>query len=234
MHDRAADQPEPGPDRLTGIATRQHPSLAAREFVATEGDRCCPHDEGLPVMRRATEPAETSEGSTAPCGDTPEDVLARYWTDHHGELVRYASYLLGGDTHAAEDVAQETAIRLWRNAGVLVDGRSATGWLRTVARNIVIDRARRRRARPAEVALAPGVDREIRDEFDTVDATDSVTRILSGLAPLYRAVVLQVYVRDRPVADVAAELGIPVGTVKSRCHTAVRQLRAAVPRQCPA
>jgi RNA polymerase sigma-70 factor (ECF subfamily) len=56
-----------------------------------------------------------------------------------------------------------------------------------------------------------------------------VTRILSGLEPLHRRVVFEVYVRDRPVADVAADLGIPTGTVKSRCHNALRRLRDTHP-----
>lgn len=52
--------------------------------------------------------------------------------------------------------------------------------------------------------------------------------VLSCLSPLHRVMIMEVYVRDRLVADVAKDLDIPVGTVKSRCHTALRQLRAEV------
>lgn len=163
---------------------------------------------------------------------TAEPIWVQQWLHHYGDLVRYASYLLAGDIHAAEDVAQETAIRLWQHPEVLAERQPLGGWLRTVARNIVIDRTRRRRARPAEVTLGPTIDCESPDDLEHVDAADSVATLLSGLSPRHRAVVLEVYVRDRPVTDVAAELGIPSGTVKSRCHTALHQLRTTILASC--
>jgi RNA polymerase sigma-70 factor, ECF subfamily len=159
----------------------------------------------------------------------PDRVLAEQWSRHHGDLVRYVAFLLGGDMHAAEDVAQETAIRLWQHPEVLEDGQPLRGWLRTVARNIVVDRSRRAQARPAEVVLSPGVDPASVAELDRIERIDglaSVVTVLSGLSPAHRATVFEVYVRDRSVVDVAADLGIPAGTVKSRCHHALHQLRA--------
>ena len=153
------------------------------------------------------------------------DPWSTMWPTLHGELVRYASHLLAGDTHAAEDVAQETAVRLWQHPEVLRDDRPVGGWVRTVARNIVVDRVRHRRARPTETALESGIDVESPDAFDRLESTDTVTRMLAGLSPKHRDVVFEVYVRDRPVADVAADLRIPAGTVKSRCHHALHQLR---------
>lgn len=164
--------------------------------------------------------------------DPSDDDWSARWAGHHDELVRYAAHLLSGDTHAAEDVAQQTAIRLWQHPEVLTADQPLTRWLRTVARHIVVDRSRRRRARPAEVTLAPGVDGESPDVLDQVEAEASVCTILSGLSPRHRAVVLEVYVRDRPVADVAADLGIPTGTVKSRCDTALHHLRASALPAC--
>ena len=151
---------------------------------------------------------------------------AEQWARHHGEVLRYATHLLAGDVHAAEDVAQETAVRLWQHAEVLDGDQPLGSWLRRVAHNIVVDRFRRRNARPAEVAFGPGVDGAGPDEFDDVDAESAVATILSCLPPRHRVVVYEVYARDRPVVDVAAELGIPPGTVKSRCHTALRLLRS--------
>jgi RNA polymerase sigma-70 factor (ECF subfamily) len=160
-------------------------------------------------------------------------AMAERWPDHYYDLVRYARHLLSGDTHGAEDVAQETAIRLWQHPEVLADGEPLIGWLRTVARNIVLDRSRRRRARPTEVAMTTLADRPGPDEFDDVEARSAVDIALSVLSPRHRAVVLEVYVRDRPVAEVAGELGIPVGTVKSRCHEALRRLRSAAGSEVP-
>lgn len=168
------------------------------------------------------------QGMHLPSGvDTTEGGWGEQWSRHHADLIRYTSHLLSGDIHAAEDVAQETAIRLWQHTEVLDHDRPLRGWLHTVARNIVIDRSRRRRARPTEVTLSPSVDDEGPDELGVVDDTASVDTILAGLSPRYRAVVYEVYVRDRSVVDVAVDLGIPPGTVKSRCHTALKQLRTS-------
>ena len=166
-------------------------------------------------------------------GGAPTGPWSEQWERHHGEVVRYASHLLAGDTHAAEDVAQEAAIRLWQHSEVVDADRALGGWLRTVTRNIVIDWARRRRARPTEVALAPGTDQQGSDALDDVDAALVVAATLSCLSPAHREVVMEVYVRDRPVADVATGLGIPVGTVKSRCHAALSRLRADAAEEHP-
>ena len=189
----------------------------------------------LRVVRDSSETRDDSRRN--PFVDADSDVNRKHtwgeqWTSHHAELVRYATYLLSGDVHAAEDVAQETAIRLWQHPEVLDDSLPLRSWLRTVARNVVIDRSRRRNARPPEVALSPGVDAVSADEFDDVDSEAAVATMLAGLSPRHRAVVYEVYVRDRPVVDVAADLGIPAGTVKSRCHTALHQLRADPPPLC--
>lgn len=178
---------------------------------------------------RDTEIRSTEHTESPWCGD---------WVKHHADVVRYASYLLEGDTHAAEDIAQETALRLWQHPHVLRTGRPLAPWLRTVARNIVVDRHRRQKARPPEVTLDGAVDADggeaalPRDAphhdraLTEIESESTVDSILSSLSPRHRAAVVAVYVQDQAVDDAAARLGIPPGTVKSRCHTAVRQLRA--------
>ena len=158
-------------------------------------------------------------------------VWAEQWAHHRGGVQRYVGALLGGDAHGVEDVVQETAIRFWQHRESLEGHRCVAGWLRTVARNIVVDRSRRRRARPSEIALTPSID-PVGDDvaLGLVDAAESVAALLAGLAPPHRDVVLEVYVRDRSVAQVAIDLGIPEGTVKSRCHHALHRLRATTAR----
>lgn len=184
------------------------------------------------VDGRTALPEGATERPRADPDPSRESLLVEQWSRHYSDLVRYATHLLSGDVHAAEDVVQETAIRLWQHAEVVNDDQPLGGWLRRVAHNIVVDRARRRRARPTEVVLSPSVDGESADEFDDVDAEAAVATMLSGLSPRHRAVVYQVYAHDRPVVDVAADLGIPPGTVKSRCHTALRQLRGEAVASC--
>ncbi|MFB7897603.1 sigma-70 family RNA polymerase sigma factor [Streptomyces xiamenensis] len=164
------------------------------------------------------------------------ELSAEQWLIHRAEIVHYVRHLLDGDIHAAEDVAQETAIRLWLHPEVLKSGRSLRPWLRTVARNIVVDRHRRVRARPTEVNLATELDVEgpqatasnVLDghrAFETIESETVVADMLSCLSPKHRAAVLAVYVQGHHVNDVATMLGIPPGTVKSRCHKAIRQLQ---------
>ncbi|MEV1046289.1 sigma-70 family RNA polymerase sigma factor [Streptomyces sp. NPDC049916] len=171
----------------------------------------------------------------------PRDAVAlsrQQWLAHRTEILHYTSSLLGGDIHTAEDITQETAIRLWLHPDAHKPGRSLSPWLRTVARRILVDRHRRVRSRPAEVALATELDLEAPQAtvsglldghraFEAVESQMIVDDMLACLSPKHRDAVVAVYVQGHNVKDVAVMLGIPVGTVKSRCHTAIRQLREA-------
>ncbi|HEY6738182.1 MAG TPA: sigma-70 family RNA polymerase sigma factor, partial [Actinopolymorphaceae bacterium] len=99
-------------------------------------------------------------------------------------------------------------------------------WLATVARNIVVDGERARRARPPEVGEeALGVVPIGEDELDKALLSWDVLEVLSALAPHHREVLVEVYYRGHSVAEAARRLGVPPGTVKSRTFYALRQLR---------
>jgi RNA polymerase sigma-70 factor, ECF subfamily len=156
------------------------------------------------------------------------------WQSRYTPLVRYATSLLGGDRHAAEDVVQETMLRYWQRAERLQHDDAVQGWLRTVARHLVIDRSRRAAVRRTEVRPDPAGHLPAATSEDPGDRVlaDAATReLLTVLAPHHRDVVVELYLFDRSVAETAHRLGIPVGTVKSRCHHALRILRrhATVP-----
>jgi len=81
-----------------------------------------------------------------------EDLVRKLYNEHGASLLAYATRLTN-DRAAAEDVVQETLLRAWKHADVLTEEKgSVRGWLLTVARNIVTDRARARAVRPPEVA----------------------------------------------------------------------------------
>ena len=83
-------------------------------------------------------------------GEGDADITALYQT-YHAPLMGFVLRLAGGDRQHAEDVVQETMVRAWREAGRLdLSGPSLMPWLTAVARRIVIDEHRRKRARPAE------------------------------------------------------------------------------------
>src|SRR6476469_8285999 len=135
--------------------------------------------------------------------------------EHAAALWGYCVRLTGHDRARAEDVAQETMLRAWRHFSTLDDSQgSVRAWLFTVARNIVIDEWRSRRAR-SEVSVA-----DVPEVADPQDHTDQqlmawvVAEAVTRLSDEHRAVLLECYYGGASVADAARRLGIPEGTVK--------------------
>lgn len=156
-------------------------------------------------------------------------LMQRLHDEHAAALWGYCVRLTGNDRARAEDVVQETLLRAWRHSSVLDESQgSVRAWLFTVARNIVIDEWRSRRAH-SEYAVA-----EVPEVADSVDRTDQlllswvVAEALTKLSPGHRAVLVECYYRGLPVAEAARRLDIPEGTVKSRTHYALRALRLAL------
>jgi RNA polymerase sigma-70 factor (ECF subfamily) len=122
-----------------------------------------------------------------------------------------------------EDVLQETFLAVWRGArGYRPDGRPRA-WLWVIARNQAALLLRRRgpvTASLEEIPLAAGTD--------PAEAALARAEIAAALAGPEGDVLRLMYVEDRPVAEVAALLGVPAGTVKSRAHRARRLLRTAL------
>ena len=142
------------------------------------------------------------------------------------ELHRYCARLTGSVIEG-EDIVQETLLRAWLHPEAIAD-RPARPWLFAVARNLAFDAHRARKARPHEVAdsaleLLPGAD-----ETDRVLESWAVGDALASLRPDHRCVLLETYYRGKSVAEAAATLGIPAGTVKSRTFYALRALKLAL------
>ena len=158
-----------------------------------------------------------------------DEALIRSLYDEHGRaLLAYATRLTG-DRAAAEDVVQETLVRAWRHADDLVEAKgSVRGWLLTVARNLVTDRARAKAARPTEVAESPSTPPVQRDHSEAVVDTMVVLDALDQVSPEHRDVLVEIYYRGRSVAEAATVLGVPPGTVKSRSYYALRALRGVL------
>jgi RNA polymerase sigma-70 factor (ECF subfamily) len=121
-------------------------------------------------------------------------------------------------------------VRAWREARRLDLGEaSLMPWLATVARRIVIDEQRKRRARPTEIG-GDMVDQApvAGDETDILLRKVLVAEALQALSVAHRDVLSETILRDRTVNEAAQVLGIPVGTVKSRVYYALKALKVAL------
>ena len=159
----------------------------------------------------------------------PEARLRALYDGHAPVLLAYALRLTEGDRTRAEDIVQETLLRAWRNLDRLeASAGPVRPWLFTVAQHLAVDAHRRRRARPVEIggvdlSTVPGLD-ELEGTLDRIIITDA----LQALSHEHRAVIVETYYQGRSVAEAARVLGIPPGTVKSRCYYALRALKLAL------
>jgi RNA polymerase sigma-70 factor (ECF subfamily) len=128
-----------------------------------------------------------------------------------------------GDRELAADAMQETFVRAWRAAGRFDPSRELGPWLFTIARRVAIDTWRsRRRISPQPIeddaVVAPP------PELDSIWEAYQVRAAVDRLPPDERDVVRLCHFAQLSHVEVAARLGVPVGTVKSRSHRAHRRL----------
>ena len=158
-----------------------------------------------------------------------DDGLRALFDAHAGVLLAYALRLTAGDRARAEDIVQETLVRAWRHLDRLDEPtRPVRPWLFTDAQHLAVDAHRARRSRPIEVgAEALATVASLDDVEQTLDRI-VVTEALDSLSKDHRAVIVETYYRGRSVVEAAQVLGIPPGTVKSRCYYALRALKLAL------
>jgi len=150
---------------------------------------------------------------------------------------RLKSYLVrsGSSEMQAEEFAQEAMVSVWRKAASF-DARQAAAstWVFTVARNLRVDYYRRAGHRMEDAGPAPaeGVAQEEADDAPTPEANllgmqreRDVRAAMAALPPEQQQVLKLSFYEEHPHARIAAELGIPLGTVKSRMRLALNQLR---------
>ena len=151
---------------------------------------------------------------------------------------RLAWSILSNDADAA-DATQDALLAAWRQLPRLRDAAAFDGWLNRIVANAAL-MARRHRVRLREVSVAPihpgdmprepepPPDLRARTAFDDVVDNDAIGRGFERLRPQDRMILVLHHVEERPVAEIAQSLGIPVGTVKSRLHAARAALEKAM------
>ena len=132
------------------------------------------------------------------------------------------------DRDLARDAVQEALIRAWRDLPGLRDPDRFDAWLHRLTVNACLDLVRHRRRRPVEVELIATDSPVTRDLSHDLAQHDLLDQALRGLDPGHRAVVALHYLLGMPLHEVAASLGVPVGTVKSRLHYSLAAMRATV------
>ncbi len=155
-----------------------------------------------------------------------------------GQLFAYyapraKAYLmrLGADAGAAEELAQEAMLVVWQKATMFDPGKASAGtWIFTIVRNLRIDSLRRWRPEfdpedPAFVPDPPPAPDRAREELETQ------SRVRAALATLpgeQATVVRLAFFEDKPHSEIAAELALPLGTVKSRLRLAMQKLASVL------
>jgi RNA polymerase sigma-70 factor, ECF subfamily len=170
-------------------------------------------------------PPRSSDGS--------EDALRALYRDHAAALLAFAEWFTD-DRSAAEDAVQETFLRAWRHLPrLLADGRPPRPWLRQVLRRVLIDAARVAHAHPVSLVDDVLIDRQVDGGYEDMLDRRLLDRALDQLSPAHRQVLVAIYYDDAPAQRVAATLGIPPATVRTRLHYALRALRRLLERGDP-
>ncbi|WP_009476727.1 RNA polymerase sigma factor SigM [Rhodococcus sp. JVH1] len=154
-----------------------------------------------------------------------ETLLARHY-DHLWHVAKRTSYT----TEDAADALQEALLSAHRNAGSFRGDAAVRSWLHTIVVNACLDRIRRNKARPA-VSLSADEDDEPRDARDYVSEVELslvVERALAQLPADQRTAIVAVDLEGRSTSEAAILLGVPEGTVKSRCARGRKKLAASL------
>ena len=181
---------------------------------------------------------------------TNREPVASQWTDairaiaEHGDRARFEALFrhfaprlkgyfarLGTPLPVAEELVQETMVLVWRKAALFDPGQASVAtWIFTIARNLRIDAFRHNRAEfdPNDPALVPEPDPPADQVLFLRAAAGELGRAIKALPDEQQAVLRLSFYEDKPHAAIAAQLQIPLGTVKSRLRLAFRRIRAAL------
>ncbi|HUR74250.1 MAG TPA: RNA polymerase sigma factor SigE [Sporichthya sp.] len=169
-------------------------------------------------------------------GAAPTDWVPPSWEEivrTHSARVYRLAYRLSGNQHDAEDLTQEVFVRVFRSLSTYQPG-TFEGWLHRITTNLFLDMVRRRQrirfegfADDAHERL-PGREPSPQELLDERGFDTDVQYALDQLPPEFRAAVVLCDIEGLSYEEIAATLGIKLGTVRSRIHRGRAQLRAAL------
>ncbi|MEO3845024.1 MULTISPECIES: RNA polymerase sigma factor SigE [unclassified Streptomyces] len=175
-----------------------------------------------------------------------DDASSKGWTPpsweeivstHSGRVYRLA-YRLTGNRHDAEDLTQEVFIRVFRSLSTYTPG-TFEGWLHRITTNLFLDQVRRKQ-RIRFDALGddaaerlPSREPSPQQHFNDTHFDADVQQALDTLAPEFRAAVVLCDIEGLSYEEIAATLGVKLGTVRSRIHRGRSHLRKALKHRSP-
>ncbi|NEK86519.1 RNA polymerase sigma factor SigE [Blastococcus saxobsidens] len=192
-----------------------------------------------PVCDPGSVPEATPVQSAAPVGG-PDAWVAPSWEqvvrDHSARVYRLA-YRLSGNAQDAEDLTQETFVRVFRSLADYSPG-TFEGWLHRITTNLFLDMVRRRQrirfdALPEDTERLPGRAPSPEQVYADTHLDPQVQAALDALPPEFRVAVVLCDIEGLTYEEIAATLGIKLGTVRSRIHRGRVQLRQALAHLAP-
>jgi len=151
--------------------------------------------------------------------------------EHSARVYRLA-YRLSGNAQDAEDLTQETFLRVFRSLAGFTPG-TFEGWLHRITTNLFLDMVRRRQrirfeALPEDAERLPGSAPSPEQVYVDTHLDPRIQAALDALSPEFRAAVVLCDIEGLSYEEIAATLGVKLGTVRSRIHRGRTQLRAAL------
>ncbi|AHI22463.1 RNA polymerase sigma factor SigE [Corynebacterium vitaeruminis DSM 20294] len=152
--------------------------------------------------------------------------------EEHADSVYRLAYRLSGNQHDAEDLTQETFMRVFRSLKNYQPG-TFEGWLHRITTNLFLDMVRHRskirmEALPEDYERVPGTDMTPEQAYSVANLDPALQAALDGLSPDFRVAVVLCDVVGMSYDEIADTLGVKMGTVRSRIHRGRSQLRAAL------
>ena len=154
------------------------------------------------------------------------DAFEWLFTRFHAEVHRWSQRIVR-DATAADDVVVESFWRAYRGRARFDPSRSFGAWMRRIATNVARDHLRVMRVRPASLESEPAMP--LASPIDGSLAR-AIERALRSLPPRLQIVATLAIIEERPYAEIADALEVPIGTVKSRVFRATRALRKELMR----
>jgi len=189
-------------------------------------------------------PAASRASETVVRSSPPELTWEGIVRDHSARVYRLALHLTG-NPYDAEDLTQDVFVRVFNSLANYQPG-TFEGWLHRITTNLFLDRVRRRKRirfdwmgdEDTAVATSDSFDRHERsgqpeDAFDMGNLDDDIIEALAALSPEYRVAVVLSDIEGLSYEEIAATLGIKMGTVRSRLSRARARLREALAHRAP-